>query len=140
MSAAYGQRLDPRAGADAIDTWRTGVDIRKQIDSDLGPFTLTGEGAAGEDDAHAVWSGLAQADWLHPGRRWGAAAQYFYFDRDGEESKTVDQRASLVLTRYFRNDIGNSALHWIALGLEQQIQNTEGSEDTLLAMQYYRYW
>ena len=44
------------------------------------------------------------------------------------------------MTRYFRNDVGNAALHWIALGLEKQIQTPDGGEDTLAMVQYYRYW
>ena len=144
LSAAYGERIDPHAAREGvIETWRAGADLRKRFDSELGPFTVTGEGSVGGDEADAVWSGLAQADWLHPGRRWGAAAQYFRFDREhGMESHGVatDERASLVLTRYFRNDVGNAALHWIALGLEQQLQMPEGGEDTLLTLQYYRYW
>ena len=144
LSAAVGERLDSHAGKeDAIRTWRAGVDFRKRLDSGFGPFTLTGEGAAGEDDDATVWSGLAQADWLHSGRRWGLAAQYFYFEREhleADHADEVDERVSLVLTRYFRNDVGNSSLHWIALGLEQQIQTLEGDEDALVTVQYYRYW
>lgn len=144
LSGAYGERLDPHAAeADAVATWRLGADVRQRIDSGFGPFTLTGEGATGEDEDATVWSGLVQADWLHPGRRWGAAAQYFYFERvhfEADHAPDVDERASLVLTRYFRNDIGSSTLHWIALGMEQQFQTPEGDEDTLLMLQYYRYW
>ena len=144
LSAAYGERIDPHASEEAvIGTWRAGADIRRRFDTGLGPFTLTGEGAVGEDESDAVWSGLAQADWLHPGRRWGVAAQYFRFDREhGMESHgaETDERASLVMTRYFRNDVGNAALHWIALGVEEQLQMPEGGEDALLTLQYYRYW
>ncbi len=144
VSGAYGERVDPHAGIDGvIRTWRLGADLRKRIDTDLGPFTLTGEAAAGEDEEATVWSGLAQADWLQPGRRWGAAAQYFYFERepvgDGHGGG-IDERTSAVLTRYFRNDVGSAALHWIALALEEQIQKPEGDEDTVWMAQYYRYW
>ncbi len=143
VSAAYGERLDPHAAAGVVATWRLGADVRQRLDSGIGPFTLTGEGATGEDEDATVWSGLAQADWLHPGRRWGVAAQYFYFERvhlEADHADDIDERASLVLTRYFRNDVGNSSLHWIALALEQQIQTPEGDEDTLATVQYYRYW
>jgi hypothetical protein len=144
VSGAYGERLDPHAGTEApVSTWRAGVDIRQRLDSGIGPFTLTGEGALGEDETHPVWSGLAQLDWLHPSRRWGTAVQYFYFEREHaaeDPAENVDERASLVLTRYFRNDDGNSSLHWIAFGLERQIQTPEGHEDMLLTAQYYRYW
>ncbi len=142
VSGAFGERVDPHAGIEgAIRTWRLGADLRKRIDTELGPFTLTGEAAVGEDEEATVWSGLAQADWLLPGRRWGAAAQYAYFEREPTgHGGGIDKRASAVLTRYFRNDVGNAALHWIALGLEEQIRVPEGDEDTLAMVQYYRYW
>ena len=143
-SGAFGERVDPHAGIEgAIRTWRLGADLRKRIDTDLGPFTLTGEAAAGEDEEATVWSGLAQADWLHPGRRWGAAGQYCYFEREPTghgHGGGIDERASAVLTRYFRNDVGSAALHWVALGVEEQIQAPEGDEDALAMVQYYRYW
>ena len=144
VSGAFGERADPHAGIDGpISTWRLGADLRKRLDSGIGPFTLTGEAAAGEDEEATVWSGLAQADWLLPSRRWGAAAQYFYFEREPARDghgRGIDERASVVATRYFRNDVGNAELHWIALGLEEQIQAPEGGEDTILLVQYYRYW
>ena len=141
VSGAFGERLDPHAGIDGpIRTWRLGADRRKRLDSEVGPFTLTGEAATGEDDEAAVWSGLAQADWLLPSRRWGLAAQYSILDREEPGSNSTDERASVVATRYFRNDVGNAALHWIALGLEEQIQAPDGGEDTFLLAQYYRYW
>ena len=144
VSGAFGERVDPQAGIDGpVRTWRLGADLRKRIDTGLGPFTLTGEAAAGEDEESTVWSGLAQADWLLPNRRWGAAAQYAYFERapagDGP-GRGIDERASAVLTRYFRNDVGNAALHWIALGLEEQLRAPEGGEDAVAMLQYYRYW
>ena len=141
VSGAFGERVDPHAGIDGpIRTWRLGADLRKRLDSEVGPFTLTGEAATGEDEEAAVWSGLAQADWLHPGRRWGLAAQYSLLNREAPGSNSTDERASVVATRYFRNDVGNAALHWIALGLEEQIQAPDGGEDTFLLAQYYRYW
>ena len=141
VSGAFGERLDPHAGIDGpIRTWRLGADLRKRIDTGLGPFTLTGEAAAGEDEEATIWSGLAQADWLNPGRRWGLAAQYSILDREAPGPNSMDECASVVATRYFRNDVGNAALHWIALGLEERIQAPDGGEDTLLLVQYYRYW
>ena len=144
VSGAFGERLDPHAGIDGpIRTWRLGADLRQRIDTDLGPFTLTGEAAAGEDEEATVWSGLAQVDWLLPSRRWGAAAQYFYFERESTghgHGGGIDERASATLTRYFRNDVGNAALHWIALGLERQLQAPEGDGETVAMVQYYRYW
>ena len=144
VSGAFGERVDPHADMDGpIRTWRLGADLRQRIDTDLGPFTLTGEAAAGEDEEATVWSGLAQADWLLSSRRWGAAAQYFYFEREPVgvgHGGGIDVRASATLTRYFRNDVCNAALHWIALGLERQLQAPEGAGETVAMVQYYRYW
>lgn len=125
-----------------VATFRAGLDVRKRIISTLGPFTLTGEAAMGTDDGDPILSGLAQADWLNPGRRWGAAAQVQYFRREVSEENDhgEESRATAVLTRYFRNDVGNASLHWIALAVAQDLQPSDGSEDTLAMVQYYRYW
>jgi len=154
VSVAAGERVDPDAaarsrsvrrasgGGPVVETWRTGLDVRKRIDSGFGPFTLTGEAALGQDEDDQILSGLTRADWLHPGRRWGAAAQYQHFWQDvaaGGEDFT-DARATAVLTHYFRNDVGNADLHWIALAVERRVRETDGTEDTLVMVQYYRYW
>ncbi|MEI7902666.1 MAG: hypothetical protein WCK89_20640 [bacterium] len=153
VSYAAGERVDEHAlmrswsvcqatrGDPVISTWRAGVDVRKRIDSNVGPFTLTGETAMGADEEDPLLSGLIQADWLNPGRRWGAAVQAWQFWQDvsdrGED--VTDSRATLALTRYFRNDVGNANLHWIAWAVEQQLRQTDGPEDTLVMLQYYRY-
>ena len=154
LSVAAGERVDPDAvmrsrsvhhdtrGDPVVSTWRTGVDARKRLDSGVGPFTLTGEAAIGQDEEDQILSGLTQADWLHPGRRWGAAVQYLHLWQDvasGAEDFT-DARATSLLTYYFKNDVGNANLHWISLGVERQVQVTDGPEDTLVMVQYYRYW
>ena len=154
VSLAAGERVDEHAlmrsrsvdqdtrGDPVVGTWRVGADVRKRLDSAVGPFTLSGETAAGADEEDAILSGLAQADWLHPSRRWGTAAQYHHFWQDvgaGAEDVT-DARASGVVTYYFRNDVGNANLHWIALAVERQVRQTDGPEDTLVMLQYYRYW
>lgn len=154
VSVAAGERVDEHAvmrsrsvhhatrGGPVISTWRAGVDVRKRIDSGVGPFSLMTELAAGEDEEDRVLSGLTQADWLHPSRRWGTALQYHQFWQDvgmGAEDY-ADERVTGVLTYYFRNDVGNANLHWIALAVEQQTRQTDGPEDTLLMVQYYRYW
>jgi len=154
VSCAAGERTDEHAvmrsrsvardtrGDPVVDTWRVGADLRQRIDSGVGPFTLTTEAAAGEDESDTVLAGLAQAEWLHPGRRWGAATQYQHLWQDvgaGADDFT-DARASGVITYYFRNDVGNANLHWIALAVERQVRQSDGPEDTLLMLQYYRYW
>ena len=141
VSGAVGERIVSNSAQEGVvETWRVGVDVRKRMDSEIGPFTFTGEGAVGEDDHQPMGSGLVQADWLHPGRRWGLAAQYFYYEQEGEPSDSVDERVCFVTTHYFRNDVGNASLHWVALGLEEQIRVPMGDEDTMWTIQYYRYW
>jgi hypothetical protein len=154
VSVAAGQRVDEFAversrsvsratgGDPVVSAWRLGLDARKRIDSAVGPFTLTGETALGEDENDPLLSGLAQAGWLNPGRRWGTAVQYQHLWQDvGEGGEDfTDARASAVGTYYFRNDVGNANLHWIALGVERRVRQTDVPEDTLLILQYYRYW
>jgi hypothetical protein len=156
LSVLAGQRVDEHAvmrshsvmwetgGDPVIRTWRTGLDVRKRIDSNIGPFTLGVESAVGGDEQDFIFSGLTQADWLSPNRLWGAGTQFRYFWQDAETHSSgngfTDSRATLVLTRYFQNDVGNAALHWIALAVEQQVYESDGSEDTRVMIQYYRYW
>lgn len=154
LSVAAGERFDRHAmmrsmsvhhatrGSPVIATWRVGADARKRIDSAAGPFTLLAELAAGEDESDTVLSGLTQADWLHPSRRWGTSVQYQHLRQDAGmgTGDVTDERVSGVLTYYLRNDVGNASLHWIALAVERQTRLTNGPEDTLLMVQYYRYW
>jgi hypothetical protein len=154
VSVAAGERVDEHAvmrspsvhhatrGGSVVGTWRAGADLRKRVDSRVGPFTVLTELAAGEDEDDTVLSELVQADWLHPSRRWGAAVQHRHFWQDvgADAAKYRDERVGGVLTHYLRNDVGNANLHWIALALEHQVRNTEGPEDTLAMLQYYRYW
>lgn len=158
VSGAAGERVDAHAamrlqpaGADSmaamradavVRTWRVGADLRKRFDSAAGPFTLTTELATGEDETSPLWAALTQADWLHPGRRWGAALQFRHFrqDVDAGAERFVDTRATGVASYYFRNDVGNANLHGFALGLERQVQPDDGPEETLIMVQYYRYW
>jgi hypothetical protein len=154
VGLAGGERVDEDAvmrsrsvardtqGEPVVGTWRVGADLRKRIDSGIGPFTLTAEVAAGEDENDTILSGLAQADWLHPSRRVGSAAQYQHFRQDvgAEAEDFTDERVSGVVTYYLRNDVGNASLHWVALAVERQVRQTDGPDDTLLMVQYYRYW
>jgi hypothetical protein len=154
LSVAAGERVDEHAvmrsrsvhrathGDPVVKTWRAGADLRKRIDSSAGPFTLTAETAVGEDEDDTIASGLTQADWLHPSRRWGTAFQYSHFwqDVDDGAKDATEARAAGVLTYYFKNDVGNANLHWIALAAERIVRRMEEPEDTLLMVQYYRYW
>jgi hypothetical protein len=153
-SVAAGERVDGHAvmrsrsvyratrGDPVVKTWRAGVDLRKRVDSSAGPFSLATETALGEDEDDLLASGLAQADWLHPSRRWGTALQYSHFWQDvgGGAKDDTEARATGVLTYYFKNDVGNANLHWIALAVERIVRRMGETEDTLLLVQYYRYW
>ena len=154
ISFAAGERVDAHAamrspsvhhaarGGQVIATWRAGADIRKQISSTVGSFTLAAETVVGEDEDDLLASGLTQAEWLHSSRRYGAAAQYRHFWQDigaGEKDYT-DARVAGVLSYYFKNDVGSSNLHWLALAVERNTRRTDGPEDTMVMLQYYRYW
>jgi hypothetical protein len=41
---------------------------------------------------------------------------------------------------YFRNDVGNSNLHWIKINVEKQVETANMPSDVIVALQYYRYW
>jgi hypothetical protein len=41
---------------------------------------------------------------------------------------------------YFRNDLGNANLHWVKLNLERALERQRGGNDTIISLQYYRYW
>lgn len=154
ISFAAGERVDRHAvmrshsvhhatgGGPVVGGWRLGADLRRRFDTAGGPLTLTVETAAGEDENDALYAALGQADWLHPGRRWGAALQYRHFQQDvGAGGRDYNETgASAVITHYFQNDVGNAALHWLALAVERRLRHTGEPEQTVLILQYYRYW
>lgn len=154
VSFAAGERVDMHGamrspavhaaarGGEVVKTWRGGADIRKRIDSVGGPFTLTAETALGEDKSDLLASNLAQADWLHPGRRWGSALQFRHFWQDtGTGIESINEsRAIGVITHYFRNEVGNANLHWVALAVERAMRRLDSHNDTMIMLQYYRYW
>ena len=69
-------------------------------------------------------------------RRWGLAAQYRRFTQDsfGADSSMIGE-----FSLYFRNDVGNSNLHWIKLNVERQLERLQGSPGTVITLQYYFY-
>lgn len=156
VSVAAGERVDPHVskpvahghaatdeeGEAVIRTRRFGLDARRRFDSRNGPLTVTMEGAAGSDEGEPMVSALAQADWLNPGRRWGAAMQYYYYRQEGgaEIASMTEEAATATLTRYFRNDVGNANLHWVALGVERPLRYDDRPRDPVFMVQYYRYW
>ena len=85
----------------------------------------------------AVFTQLYQAEYLHASRRWGLATQYrrFWQDGPGADGSIIGEA-----TWYFRNDVGNSNLHWIKINVERQLERITGRRDVIVALQYYRYW
>lgn len=154
ISAVVGERVDPHAARrrkspsmvephdSLIATWRTGFDLRKQVASMFGTFTLTTEAAVGGDEGDPLVSGLAQIDWLHPSRRWGASTQCLSAWQDFPEAETdaTDTRIAAVLTYFLRNDVSRANLHWIAFAVERHAQTYDEPDVTTLLIQYYRYW
>ncbi len=144
LSAAWGERLDPHHPPHGpIRTWRAGADARQRWDSAAGPATIAVEAAIGADEGASLRSGLIQAEWRSPSRRWGVAAQYAYLTRDTVRegrASVLERSAGMVFSRYFRNDPGNAHLHWLAVGVERPVGVPEDASGTRVALQYYRYW
>ena len=102
-----------------------------------GLLTLTNEFSGGRDVQTAVFMQLHQAEYLRASRRWGLATQYRRFRDAGSGAD-----ASLIgeLSWYFRNDVGNSNLHWIKLNIERRLERMRpGPPATVVTLQYYFY-
>lgn len=133
-------------GNNIVRTWRVGPDVRKRFATAVGTVTLTGELSGGQDENDAVVTGLVQADWLSSGRRFGVAVQYRHFwqdiGTDASGARPGRDEASVIVNAsyYFANDVGNASIHAITLGVEQQTARQAGPRDTLITLQYYRYW
>lgn len=136
-----------------IDTLRYGGDLRWRHPIPTGSITLTTEISAGRDERDNVFTQLYQADYLTVNRRFGVSAQYRRFNQDIKGGTAFDRMdamtwnggktdASIIgeLTWYFRNDIGNTNLHWIKLNIEHETETQRGPKDTIITLQYYRYW
>ncbi len=129
FSALAGQRLSE--GGAVVDTSRAGLDGRWRRPVPTGLLTLSSEVTGGADQPDAVFTQLYQAEYLRATRRWGLGAQVRRFWRDGAGTEgSVNGEA----TWYFRNDVGNSNLHWVKFNIERR------SDRTIAALQYYRYW
>ena len=138
------------AGSDNIvDTVRAGVDGRYTRSVPTGWLSLTTEVAAGRDESDDVLTQLYEMGYLHRSRRLGVAAQYRRFWQDLGRGPTppgqrvphdADSSISLDMTWYFRNDITNANLHWLKLNVERQLERQKGHRDTIVTLQYYRYW
>jgi hypothetical protein len=119
-----------------IDTRRAGIDGRYRHAVPNGVLTFSSELSGGRDNSNSVFTQLYQTEYLHRSRRWGLATQYRRF---GEP--TLSATASIIgeATWYFRNDVGNSNLHWIKLNVEHQLERITGRPDTVITLQYYFY-
>ncbi len=120
-----------------VETKRAGFDGRYRRAVPRGSLTLTSEVSGGSDARNAVSLQLHQAEYLRSSRHWGVAAQYRRFWRDA-----VGTDASLIgeVSWYFRNDVGNSNLHWIKLNIERPTERAGIRPGLIVALQYYYYW
>jgi len=128
-----------RADTRTVDTIRGGLDGRYTHVVPGGTMSLTAELNAGKDDDDDAFGQLYQADYLDHSRKWGLASQYRRFLRDNENRK-ADESLFGEFTWYFRNDVGNTTLHWVKLNIEKQLERQEGPKDVIVSVQYYRYW
>lgn len=141
MAASRSPSVGSRAGSDhEVDTVRFGPDLRYAFLAPGGLATATAEWSAGRDGPDAVATTLYQADWLGADRRWGAAVQYRRFWQDMPMGGRADASVAWELTRYLRNDVGNTTLHWIKLNVERRLERMEGHAGAVVTLQYYRYW
>lgn len=148
LSILGGERLSPEAikrsqnlamdiaSANRVDTKRVGLDGRYRLAVPTGLLTFTSELSGGRDVSNVVFTQLHQAEYLRASRQWGVAAQYRRFQ---QESLGADASIIGELSWYFRNDVGNSNLHWIKLNVERQLEQMQGPRSTIATLQYYFY-
>ena len=148
LSILGGERLSPDAvkrrqplgGAagteNRVETKRVGLDGRYRRAVPAGLLTVTSELSGGRDLSSNLFTQLYQAEYLHASRQWGLSAQYRRFQQEG-----LGADASIIgeVSWYFRNDIGNSNLHWIKLNVERQVEQMQGPHSTIATLQYYFY-
>ena len=133
---------------DVVDTLRVGLDWRYTRQVPSGSVTFTNEISAGEDETDRVFTQLEEIGYLNKSRKWGLNTQYRRFWQNirgldtGKDPSTHRSDASIFgeATWYFRNDIGNTNLHWIKFNVEQQLEVQKGKPDRIYTIQYYRYW
>ena len=131
-----GERLVPNA-MNPVDTKRVGIDGRYRQAVPTGLLTFSSELSEGRDDSNLVFTQLYQAEYLRASRRWAVATQYRRFQHQGPGADT----SSIIgeISWYFRNDVGNSNLHWIKFNVERQLEQTQGPRSTIFTLQYYFY-
>lgn len=119
-----------------VQTERAGLDGRYRRAVPTGLLTFTSELSGGRDSRNPVYSQLHQGEYTHSSRRWGIATQYRRFTQDG---RGADSSIIGEFSWYFKNDVGNSSLHWIKLNVERQTERMAGPPGTVIALQYYFY-
>ena len=148
LSILGGERLSPDAitrrqtlamdagSENRVATKRVGLDGRYRQAVPTGLLTVTSELSGGRDLSSHVFTQLYQAEYLRASRQWGISAQYRRFQQEG-----LGADASIIgeISWYFRNDIGNSNLHWIKLNVERQLEQMQGPHSTIATLQYYFY-
>lgn len=138
---------------DIVDTLRYGGDLRWAHPIPTGSLRLSSELSLGRDERDPVWTQLYQADYLTLNRKFGTSAQYRRFKqgiqagpsdasltKPGWNGRNTDASMVGEVTWYFRNDLDNSNLHWVKLNVERKVETTRGRPDTIVTLQYYRYW
>lgn len=138
LSSAMNDRTDvgSMGPSHIVETRRAGLDGRYRHAIPTGLLTFTSELSAGKDLPNAVFTQLYQAEYLRASRRWGAATQYRRFRAN---ERGVDGYIIGEFTYYFRNDVGNSNLHWIKLNVQRQFESNIGRPNTIVTLQYYFY-
>jgi hypothetical protein len=119
-----------------IRTERIGLDGRYRRAVPTGLVTFTSEVSGGRDIPNTVYTQLYQAEYLRASRRWGLATQYRRFRQEG-----LGAAASIIgeVSWYFRNDVGNSNMHWIKLNVERRLERILPQPATVITLQYYFY-
>jgi hypothetical protein len=143
VSVLAGERLAAPMGgmemgeAAPLKTQRVGIDGRFRRNAPGGLLTFTNELSGGRDARDTVFTQLHGAEYLHRSRRWGVATQFRRFTQDG---RGADSSILGEFTWYFRNDVGNSNIHWLKLNFERRIERASlWLPHNVLTLQYYFY-
>ena len=138
VSLLGGERLSMNSRRPGtIETKRAGIDGRYRRAVPSGLLTVTNELSGGKDVRASVFTQLHQAEYTRASRRWGVATQYRRFREAGSGAD-----ASLIgeFSWYFRNDVGNSNLHWIKFNVERRLERLRREPpSTVVTLQYYFY-
>lgn len=134
--ATHATTMKGESAPRVVRTERAGLDGRYRRAVPTGLVTFTSEVSGGRDSRAPVFSQLHQGEYIHSSRKWGVATQYRRFSQDarGADSSIIGE-----LSWYFKNDVGNSSLHWIKLNVERQLERMEGPPSTVITLQYYFY-